>query len=118
MTICESPGFAFATTKCTDPAPYGDPRPGFDPAPITFPGARFIQIQTTQPPDPSLFALDEANKSIYHLSLRRLNLQRQYRPKVDGNFPLPNSAPTAFAIAPNRRALIAFGNQVFFAPIP
>jgi hypothetical protein len=118
MTICESSGFAFAATKCTDPTPYGDPRPGNDPAPLVFPGSQFTHIQTTQPPDPSLFALDAANKAIYHLSLRRLNLQRQYRQTPDGNFPLPNEAATAFAIAPNRRVLIAFSNKLFFAPLP
>ncbi len=118
MTVCESSGFAFAATKCTDPAPYGDSRPGYDPAPLAFPGSRFTHIQTTQPPDPSLFALDAANKAIYHLSLRRLNLQRQYRSVVDANFPLPNEAASAFAVAPNRRVLIAFGNKVFFAPFP
>jgi hypothetical protein len=118
MTVCESSGFAFTATRCTDPAPYGDTRPGFEPAPLTFLGSHFIHIQTTQPPDPSLFALDAANKSIYHLSLRRLNLQRQYRPLPNGDYQLPNESPTAFAISPNRRALLAFGNQVFFAMIP
>ncbi len=117
MTVCESGGFAFAATKCTDPAPYGDSRPGYEAAPLTFAGARFTQIQTTEPPDPSLFALDAANKSIYHLSLRRLNLQRQYRSVVDGNFPLPDEAATAFAVA-HRRVLIAFGNKLFFAAVP
>jgi hypothetical protein len=118
MTVCESSGFEFTATKCTDPAPYGDTRPGYEPAPLTFLGTHFIHIQTTQPPDPSLFALDAANRSIYHLSLRRLNLQRQYLPVDDPDYPLPNDSPTAFAISPNRRALLAFGNQVFFATIP
>jgi hypothetical protein len=118
MTVCQSSGFAFAATKCTDPAPYGDSRPGYEPNPLLFAGSRFTHIQTTEPPDPSLFALDAANKSVYHLSLRRLNLQRQYRAVIDGNFPLPNEAATAFAIAPNRRVLVAFGNKLFFAPLP
>jgi len=64
MTVCDSGGFVFAPTKCTSPSPYGDPRPGYEPAPLAFIGSRFIHIQTTQPPDPSLFALDAANKSI------------------------------------------------------
>ncbi len=118
MTICESSGFVFAATKCTDPSPYGDPRPGNDPAPLILPGTKFSQIQTTEPPDPSLFALDSVNKAIYHLSLRRLNLQRQYRQTLDSNFPFPNQPATAFAIAPNRRLLIAFGNELFFAALP
>jgi len=118
MTVCEASGFEFAATKCTDPAPYGDTRPGYEPAPLTFTGSAFTQIQTTQPPDPSLYALDAANQSIYHLSLRRLNLQRQYRSLLGADFPLPNESASAFAISPNRRALLAFGNQVYFATIP
>lgn len=118
MTVCVSGGFDFAPTRCTDPQPYGDTRSGYEPAPITFTGAQFTQMQSTQPPDPSLFALDAANQSIYHLSLRRLNLQRQYRPMPDADFPLPEGAPTAFVIAPlNRTAFLAFGNQVYFAPV-
>jgi len=118
MTLCESAGYAYATAECTDPVNYGDSRPGYDSAPLTFLGSHFTQIITTQPPDPSLYALDVANKSIYHLSLRRLNLQRQYRPMLDTDFPLPRSEPTAFTVAPNRWVLMAFDNQVYFAPIP
>ena len=117
MTICEGGGYSFAPTTCSD-APYGDPRPGMEPSPLRFDGANFTQLQATQPPDPSLFALDAANQSIYHLSLRRLNLQREYRPPVNADFPVPDTPPTAFAVTPNRRALVAFGSQVFFAPIP
>jgi hypothetical protein len=118
MTVCSSGGFAYAATKCTDPMPYGDSRPGFDPAPLSFTGSNLIQVETTQPPDPSLFALDAANRSVYHLSLRRMNLQRQYLSLADSDYPLPKTAPTAFTVAPNRRVIIAFGNQVFYAPLP
>ena len=118
MTICSSGGVSFATTRCTDPAPYGDSRAGYEPSPLAFPDTSFTQIQTTEPPDPSLFALDSRNTSIYHLSQRRMNYQRQYRPMLDSDFPLPNRAPTAFAISPNRRALLAFGYEVFYASLP
>lgn len=116
MTMCSSGGFT--ATTCVEPSPYGDDRPGFEPAPITFAGARFTQMQTTQPPDPSLYMLDTVNQSVYHLSLRKLNLQRQYRPRLDSDFPLPVTNPTAFTIAPNRRLLLAFGNQVFYSTLP
>jgi hypothetical protein len=117
MTICEGGGISLVNTSCTD-TPYGDPRPGYEPAPLAFAGVNFSQIQATQPPDPSLFALDGANHAVYHLSLRRLNLQRQFRPQFTTDFPLPAEPASSFAIAPNRRALIAFGNEVYFAPIP
>lgn len=115
MTTCSASGF---TTECTDPAPYGDSRHGRVPDPLTFEDARFIRMQTTQPPDPSLYILDERESSIYHFSLRKLNLQRQYRPEIEPEYPLPSKAATAFVITPNRRALLAFGNRVFYAPLP
>ncbi|HCE16669.1 MAG TPA: hypothetical protein DEQ80_02300 [Anaerolinea thermolimosa] len=115
MTTCSASGF---TTECTDPAPYGDSRHGRVPDPLTFEDARFIRMQTTQPPDPSLYILDDRASSIYHFSLRKLNLQRQYRPQVEPEYPLPAKAATAFVITPNRRALLAFGNRIFYAPLP
>jgi len=115
MTTCSASGF---TTECADPAPYGDSRHGRSPDPLTFEDARFIRMQATQPPDPSLYILDEAESSIYHFSLRKLNLQRQYRPQVEPEYPLPARAATAFVITPNRRALLAFGNRIFYAPLP
>lgn len=114
MTLCGSG----AGTRCTDPTPYGDPRAGYESSPLSFVGTQFVKIETTDPPDPSLYALDAKNRAIFHFSLRRLNLQRQYLPQPDTDFPLPSGAPTAFAITPNHRALIAFNNQVFFAPLP
>lgn len=118
MTVCTNGGVFFGTTRCTDPAPYGDGREGYDPAPLIFPGAQFTQIQTTQPPDPSLFALDVQNTSIFHLSQRRMNLQRQYVPLLNSDFQVPRRAPTAFAVTPNRRVLVAFDNEVFFSSLP
>lgn len=118
MTVCETSQFAFVPTRCTEPMPYGDSRAGYDPAPLSFAGSRLTQLQVTQPPDPSLYALDELNQSVYHLSLRRLNLQRQFRPRPESDFPLPEGSPTAFVVTQNRRVLLAFGDRVFFAPIP
>ncbi len=115
MTTCSGAGF---TTECSDPAPYGDLRPGRVTDPLSFEGTTFINLQATQPPDPSLYVLDNQSASIYHFSLRKLNLQRQYRPEVEPDYPLPSRKATAFVITPNRRALLAFGNQVFFAPLP
>lgn len=117
VTICEASGFEFVPTRCTDPAPFGDPRNGREPSPMTFQDAHFIQLQVTQPPDSSLFILDDMNKSIYHFS-RQLNLQRQYRPEIQTDFPLPKDAPTTFVVTPNRKVVMAFGNQVFFAQVP
>lgn len=118
MTLCEGSGYDFQPTRCTDPAAYGDSRVGREAAPLRFEDARFIQIQSTQPPDPSLFILDDAGTSIYHFSLRKLNYQRQYRQQINSDFPFPNQLPTSFVITPNRRIIIAFKNQVYFGAIP
>jgi hypothetical protein len=115
MTTCTDAGFS---TECADPAPYGDGRSGRMSEPLWFDDARFIRLQTTQPPDPSLYVLDQAAASIYHFSLRKLNLQRQYRAQVEQDYPLPAAPATAFAVTPNRRVMLAFGDQVFFAPLP
>jgi hypothetical protein len=118
MTLCEGSSFDFQLTRCADPAPYGDSRSGREPSPLRFEDAHFIQVQTTQPPDPSLFILDNAENSVYHFSLRRLNYQRQYRQFVDADFPFPGTLPSSFVVTPNRRILIAFQNQVYFGSIP
>jgi hypothetical protein len=115
MTTCTDAGFS---TECSDPAPYGDSRSGRPADPLTFEGTGFLRLQTTQPPDPSLYVLDDQATSIYHFSLRRLNLQRQYRPELDPDYPLPDRKATAFVVTPNRRAMLAFGNLVFYAPLP
>lgn len=114
MTTCSSSGFA---TECADPAPYGDDRLGRPNAPKTLEDTKFLLLQATTPPDPSLYVLDKRANAIYHFSLRKLNFQRQYRSVLHADFPLPDRAPSAFTITPNRRVVQAFGNQVFFSPL-
>lgn len=115
MTVCTWSDFESSPTRCTDPASYGNARKaGAFP---NFPEARFLQMATTQPPDPSLFILDTSGPSIYHFSLR-LNLQRQLRQDTTSEFQLPNKTATAFAISPSRLVFMAFGNEVFFGPLP
>ena len=115
MTTCSDAGF---TTTCDDPATYGDPRQGRPSEPVTFEDAKFLLLQSTQPPDPSLYILDEVASAVYQFSLRKLNLQRQYRPMVEQDYPLPETAVTGFTMTPNRKMMLAFGNQAFYAPLP
>ncbi|MEA4906660.1 MAG: hypothetical protein VB089_03505 [Anaerolineaceae bacterium] len=117
MTTCVFRAYSLGETRCTDPAPYGDSRPGAEAETVSFPEARFVQLQTTQPPDPSVFVLDSSGQAIYHFSLR-LNLQRQLRPAHNSDFPVPQNAATAFNISPGRDIFIAFKNDVFYAPLP
>lgn len=115
ITQCTASG---VNTECVEPAPYGDSRPGRSSEPTSFDGTRFLLMQATQPPNPSLYILDQSAASIYEFSLRKLNFQRQYRGLAQPDVPLPNRKPTAFAITTNRRAFLAFGNELFVATLP
>ena len=117
MTLCTYKSAAFASTRCQDPAKYGDQRPGHSGQMLTFQGAHFIQMETTLPPDPSLYVLDTSGQAIYHFSLR-LNLQKQLRPEAGVNTSLPSGPPSAFTITSDRIALFAYGNLVYSANLP
>ncbi len=113
LTLCGYSAFQGVPTRCSTPR-YIDFRPGRENMPLV-PEAPFIQVQNTQPPDPSLFLLEGSKRSIYHFSLRNLAFQRQYVP-VDE--PLMGNA-TAFAVDNIRRRLfLAVGNQVYYAVLP
>jgi hypothetical protein len=101
-----------APTTCVEPENYTDPRPGRESGP-TIEDAIFLQIQHTQPPEPSLYYLDPISRSIYHFSLR-LNLVQQYRPQVG----FEEGPISAFAISPSRFIFIAMYNKVFISALP
>ncbi len=105
-------------TVCASPAPYGDARKGFEHAPLKFAGTNFMLMQASQPPDPSLYILDAANTSIYHFSLRKLNLQRQFRPLARADYPPSGRKASAFLVTPNRRMILIVDNQAYFGLLP
>ena len=117
MATCINRSFTLSKATCTDPAPYGDQREGEPPEVLAFPDTQFIQLATTNPPDPSVYVLDAASYSMYHFSLR-LNLQRLLQPYERGDYLLPNQPLTAFAITPGRIAVFAFENEVYLAEMP
>ncbi len=80
-------------------------------------GAQFTQLQTTQPPDPSLFFMDQLNNSIYHFSLA-LNMQKQIEPDFLSLSSTPEGPITAFTISPYGVVHFAFGHQLYFGYIP
>jgi hypothetical protein len=116
MTSCIFRSFSFAQTRCTDPAYYNDQRPGRSLSVKSMPGTQFIQMQTTSPPDPSLYMLDAIGPSIYHFSLR-LNLQNQFSPDPEIEYSQPGKRPSAFAISSNRTLYLAIGNQVYYVTL-
>jgi hypothetical protein len=119
ITVCTFSELGVAPTRCTDPAPYTDSRPGregqlFSPHPV------FNEIKSTLPPDPSLFLLDPDSRAIYHFSLR-LTYIRQYRPQIDLDTIVVSAAEPAssFGLSPdNRVVFMALGNQVIYAGMP
>jgi hypothetical protein len=117
MATCVFSNRDIDTTKCIDPAPYGDLRPGSTGEQLVFEGANFTQMQVTRPLDPSLFVLDMSSSAIYHFSLR-LNLLRQFRPRSGAGELMPAGEPTAFVITPDHILLVAYGNQLYFAALP
>ncbi len=114
-TVCTYSAFEFSPTRCSDPAPYG--KAGSKEEVAAFPGVQFSQFLSTQPPDPSLFFLDESGTAVYHFSLR-LNLQNRYRFDAFQDSPRPENQLTAIDYATNRVLYLAFQDKVYYAAIP
>ena len=117
MTLCTFSSIGVEPTRCTDPAPYADPRPGNEANPVRFLETHFSRIEYSDPPDPSIYLLDPNTATIYHFSLR-LNLQRLLRPQALSGYLLPSGTATAFYISQNRMVFMAFGSQVLLASLP
>jgi hypothetical protein len=116
LTLCYFGGFEEAKTRCSDP-PFVDYRLGREKTPL-IPTSPFTQIQSTLPPDPSLFLLEPNSQAIYHFSLRNLAFQRQYLPLPSMKVPA-NRAATAFFIQASKRYLfLAVGNEVYYTVMP
>jgi hypothetical protein len=112
ITKCTYSGIAESPTRCDDPYPYSDNRPGRVHGPV-IEDAIFNQIFFSSFPERSIFLLDPKNQAIYYFSVL-LTLQWQYLPKsalAEGN-------ATAFAINPNRTAFLAIANNVYYAAMP
>ncbi len=115
ITQCTFSSLAFEPTRCTDPAPYTDNRPGRGGKVTTFSDARFTQVMSTALPTPALYMLDPQTQAIYLFSLQ-LRLQNQYRADTTTDTRLPSDRPaTAFTIGPNRLVFLAFDNQIYYA---
>jgi len=121
ITQCTYSELEVSPTRCTDPLPYVDSRPGHEGQAFSSLPA-FSQILSTQPPDPSLLILEPERQSMYLFSLR-LTFQRQYRPNIQvgsGGLSFDSMPPaTAFGITPDKRIVfMAFGNQLSYAGMP
>lgn len=117
MTVCNTNILSFGQTTCTDPAQFGDLRPGRETEALSLTEANLTQLLSTQPPDPSIFILDSLQQNIYQFSLQ-LNLRRQLRPLENDEVFQTNEVPTAFTVTDTRVALLAFGNLLYQANLP
>ncbi len=112
ITKCTYSGMAESPTRCDDPFPYSDNRPGRMHGPV-IEDSVFDQIYFASFPERSIYLLDPKNQAVYYFSVL-LTLQWQYQPKT----PLVVGEATAFAISPNRTAFIAIANNVYYAAMP
>jgi len=119
MVRCTYSDFSFSSTRCIDPYPYVDERPGHESHPVTVPDTQFTQIQEIDPY--SLYVLDVKSPSIYHFSVT-LTLQQQLQPDPHGEYILPTTPPTAFTVtqelSASRKAFLAYDNLVYYSPLP
>lgn len=112
ITKCTYSSMVQSPTRCDDPFPYSDNRPGRTHGPVIR-EAVFNQIYFSSFPERSIYMLDPQNRSIYYFSLL-MTLQWQYQ----STSTLGDGKGTAFAISPNRMAFLAVGNIVYYAAIP
>lgn len=112
ITKCTYSAMLESPTRCDDPFPYSDNRPGRTHGPVIA-EAVFNQLFFSSFPERSIFMLDPQNQSIYYFSVL-LTLQWQYQPLVS----MTSGKASAFAISPNRMAFLAVGNNVYYAAIP
>lgn len=111
---------AVTPTRCTDPQPYKDSRPGKENQPMVLTNP-FSRVFTSQQPDPALYFLDPRTPAIFQFSLRSLAYHAQYH-----QTPLPTytrlpegQLASALAVSNDHSlAFIAFGNQVYYASLP
>ncbi len=105
-------------TTCDENAPLQDTRSGNQAPAFTFPaGTQITQMRSTPPPEPAIYLLDAASRSVFTFSLR-LNLVRQIQPRTTSDYPALRGKITAFTITPNRLVLLAYGNELYFAYLP
>ena len=117
MTLCRYSALKdVKLTECQDPSPYSDDRAGRDKNPWIFMDSRFELMRQTQLPNAAIYILDGANRSINKFSYQ-LNLESVLKPQTNRDYPIPDVDPTGFGITSDMEIFLAFGNQLFIAPL-
>lgn len=117
MTICHYGYEDVRLTECEDPAPFTDDRASSEnKKPWIFMGTNFIDMAHTRLPNNAIYMLDDISGTFFRFSLQ-LNLENTLKPEVNLDFPFPDSSPTGFGITQDQELIVAFGNQLFTAPL-
>ncbi len=117
MTLCRYSALKdVKLTECQDPAPYNDDRAGREKSPWIFMDSRFELMQQTQLPNTAIYILDGVNRSINKFGYQ-MNLERVLKPQSNRNYPIPDEDPTGFGITSDLEVFLAYGNQLFIAPL-
>lgn len=116
VALCTYSSVSSTPTRCYDPYPYRISRTGEPTAEVDSLGVNLSQIQSTQPPEPSLYLLNPSVPAVYQFSLGMTFVQ-EIRPLQDGATPVPARPATAFRVTMARNLVLAFGNQVFIASL-
>lgn len=114
--LCTYSTVSSTPTRCNDPYPYRISRAGEPTAELDSLGVTLSQIQSTQPPEPSLYLLNPSVPAVYQFSLGMTFVQ-EVRPLQDGAIPMPARPATAFRVTMARNLVLAFGNQVYIASL-
>ncbi len=112
LAICTFNDAIDNPTTCTDPAEFTDARPGRQSG-AQVADAHFLQIQLTDPPEPSVYLFDPIVPATYQFSTR-LNLVRQFQ----SSSPLPGEVASAFTVSPNHAIFLAFQNEIYIGFMP
>lgn len=111
---------ASAPTRCVDPQPYKDSRPGRENQTLVS-EKPFTRLYVSQPPDPAIYLLEATAPAVYQFSLRSLAFHAQFR-----SIPVPSFSAlpqgvlaTALAISSEQQLMfLAFGNRLYYANLP
>ncbi|MEJ5224074.1 MAG: hypothetical protein WHV44_06415 [Anaerolineales bacterium] len=114
LITCTLSRVSASPTRCVDPAPLVDRRPGRQGG-VTLPDAIFSQVVFSPPPNISVAMLDANNRAVYRFSPRGLELQDQLRPVIGEAATLPGGPIAAMAFSPNQVLFVFVNNRLYYA---
>ncbi len=116
LVLCTYSSISSTPTRCSEPYPYRVARGGEPVEEMPTLGVNLSQIQSIQPPEPSLYFLDPATPALFQFSLGMTFVQ-EIRPRQDGETALPARPVSAFRVTQARNLVLAYGNQLFVASL-